>query len=395
LARTIRLEHPELQCVSVDLAAETVSLDHLVAEMLSPGEPQIAYRNSTRYVARLVRDGSEPDAPSPTIRADGCYWITGGLGALGLKVARYLVDQGARQLVLAGRSGRAALPALEELRARGAAVQVVPADVARTDDVTRLIATCQARGPLRGVVHAAGVLDDGILENQTAERFARVMAPKVRGAWELHVQTQALPLDFFVCFSSMASLLGSPGQGNYAAANAFLDALAHHRRARGLTGQSINWGPWADTGMAAKLYSRLQAHGESLIDPALGVRLFTRALARDAAQLGVMRVDWVRYAATYPASEFLELLLDPSAASRPGTGPRSAFIQRLRAAPVSRRQELLAEFVQSQVALVLGHPAYAIPRAQGFADLGMDSLAAIELRTRLEKALDCRCVSVS
>jgi acyl transferase domain-containing protein len=256
LARTVRLEHPEFQCVSVDLAPETEDLGHLAAELLSPGEPQVAYRNGTRYVARLLRDRGELGAPSPKIRGDGCYLITGGLGALGLKVARHLLDQGARQLVLAGRSGRDDDPAVEQLRASGAIVRVVKADVARSDHVARLIETCQTQGPLRGVVHAAGVLDDGILVKQTAERFARVMAPKIRGAWELHIQTQTLPLDFFVCFSSMASLVGSPGQGNYAAANAFLDALAHHRRARGLAGLSINWGPWADAGMAAKLHSR-------------------------------------------------------------------------------------------------------------------------------------------
>jgi acyl transferase domain-containing protein/acyl carrier protein len=390
LARTVRLEHPEFQCVSVDLAPETENLDQLVAEMLSPGESQIAYRNETRYVARLVRDHGKPELPSPRIREDGCYLVTGGLGALGLDVARYLVDQGARQLVLAGRSGRGGDSAVEELRASGVSVQLVQADVARTDDVARLITTCQALGPLRGIVHAAGVLDDGILENQTAVRFARVTAPKIRGAWALHVQTQSLPLDFFVCFSSMAALLGSPGQGNYAAANAFLDALAHHSRARGLPGLSINWGPWADVGMAANLHSRLQAHGEGMIDPALGVHMFTRALARGPAQIGVMRVDWTQYAATYPAPEFLEMLLDQSEASRPGAGPGPALIERLRAAPVDRRQELLEEFVQSQVAIVLGHPTHAVSRTRGFADLGMDSLASIELRTHLEQALDCR-----
>ena len=285
-------------------------------------------------------------------------------------------------MVLAGRSGRADASTLEELRAGGATVQVVKADVSRAENVTRLLAICQTLGPLRGIVHAAGVLDDGVLENQNAERFARVMAPKVGGAWELHVQTQSLPLDFFVCFSSVASLLGSPGQGNYAAANAFLDALAHHRRARGLPGLSINWGPWADAGMAANLHSRLQAHGESMIDPAVGVRLFTRALKNGAAQIGVMHVDWAKYAATYPAPEFLEMLQVNK------QGP--TLLQRLQDAPMDRRVELLETFVQSEAALVLGHERWTFSRTQGFADLGMDSLGSIELRTHLEQALECR-----
>jgi acyl carrier protein/short-subunit dehydrogenase len=382
LARTVRLEHPEFRCVTVDRDPETDDFDCLAAEVLSPGEPQVAYRNDTRYVARLARAGGEPAPAPPPIRGIGCYLITGGLGALGLTVARHLVDRGARHLVLAGRGGRDDDPAVEGLRAAGAAVQVVRADVARGDDVARLIATCQARGPLRGIVHAAGLLDDGILEKQTAERFSRVMAPKVRGAWELHLQTQTLPLDFFVCFSSLASLLGSPGQGNYAAANAFLDALAHHRRARGLAGLSINWGPWAGAGMAAGLHSRLQAHGEGLIDPEVGARLFSRALARGGAQIGVMRVDWARYAAAYPAPEFLEALV--------GSAPGSAFLQHLQEAPADRRAELLEEFVRSEAARVLGHAPETFPRGQGFAALGMDSLGSIELRTQLERALGCR-----
>jgi acyl transferase domain-containing protein/acyl carrier protein len=382
LARTVRLEYPELRCATVDLDPELADFDCLAAELLSPGEPQVAYRNTTRYVARLGRAGSEPGLPSPLIHSTGCYLITGGLGALGLQVARHLVEQGARQLVLAGRSGRADDPAVEELRTAGTSVQVVRADVARGEDVAQLIATCQARGPLRGIVHAAGILDDGILEKQTAERFARVMAPKVRGAWELHRQTQALPLDFFVCFSSLASLLGSPGQGNYAAANAFLDALAHFRRARGLAGLSLNWGPWAEAGMAARLHSRLQAHGERLLDPAVGVRLFTEARARGVAQLGVMHIDWAQYAAAYPAPEFLEPLV--------GSKSRSALRQRLQEAPADRRAELLEEFVSSEVARVLGLAPGTFPRTQGFAALGMDSLGSIELRTHLEQALECR-----
>jgi acyl transferase domain-containing protein/acyl carrier protein len=382
LARTVRLEHPELHCVTADLDSETDDLDCLAADLLSPGEPQVAYRSGTRYVARLVRDGGESRLPPPTIRESGCYLITGGLGALGLKVARHLADRGARHLVLAGRSGRDDDPAVEGLRASGAAVQVVRADVARGDDVARLITTCQACGPLRGIVHAAGVLDDGVLERQTAERFARVMAPKVRGAWELHVRTQALPLDFFVCFSSMASLLGSPGQGNYAAANAFLDALAHHRRACGLPGTSINWGPWADAGMAANLQSRLQAHGEGMLAPAVALRLFTHVLERGAAQVGAMRVDWDRYAVAYPAPEFLSVLR-----ATPAAPP---LRQRLRDAPPDRRVHLLEEFVRSAVGRVLGRPPAAVPRGEGFAGLGLDSLGAIELRTQLEGALECR-----
>src|SRR5262249_33651723 len=151
--------------------------------------------------------------------------------------------------------------------------------------------------------------------------------------------------------------------------NAFLDGLAHHRRARGLPGLSINWGPWAEAGMSARLHSRLQAHGEGMIEPAVAVRLLTRALERASAQVGVMRVDWDRYAEGYPAPEFLSAL-------RPSTtGP--TLRQRLQDVPADRCVELLEDFVLSAVARVLGHPRQSIPRGQGFADLGMDSLGSI------------------
>jgi myxalamid-type polyketide synthase MxaB len=210
------------------------------------------FLQTARHVGKVVLSFAPEES---AVRADGSYLITGGLGALGIRVARCLVDQGARHLVLAGRSGPSAeaWEAMEEMRAAGASVREVRADVASPADTARLIEACQAEAPLRGVVHAAGVLDDGVVDRQTAERFSRVLAPKVYGAWNLHHQTRELPLDFFVLFSSMASVLGSPGQSSYAVANAFLDALAHHRRARGLPGLSINWGPWSEAGMAALL----------------------------------------------------------------------------------------------------------------------------------------------
>jgi acyl carrier protein/NAD(P)-dependent dehydrogenase (short-subunit alcohol dehydrogenase family) len=315
-----------------------------------------------------------------------------------------LVEQGARHLVLAGRSPATAEAeaTVAQLQDAGVAVQVVQADVALAPDVTRLLGVCHKAAPLSGIVHAAGVLDDGVVAKQTAERLARVMAPKVHGAWNLHLQTRELPLDFFVCFSSMASLLGSPGQSNYAAANAFLDGLAHYRRFRGLPGLSINWGPWAETGMAAGLRSRLQSQGEGMIDPRIGVRLFTHAVARGMTQVAALRVDWSGYATRYPRADVATLISDLgntgdrrsiSGRSDPageGSAAASPTIQRLRRAPIDQRPHLVEEFVQSQVALVLGHPARAVSRTRGLAEMGLDSLASIELRTRLEQAFACR-----
>ena len=254
-------------------------------------------------------------------------------------------------------------------------------------------AVCQAAAPLRGIVHAAGVLDDGVVERQTAERLARVLAPKVRGAWHLHVQTAGLPLDFFVCFSSMASLLGSPGQSSYAAANAFLDGLAHHRRAAGLPGLSINWGPWADAGMAAGLRSRLESQGEGMIDPALGTRIFSALLGRTMPQVGVMRIDWARFRDMHPQAAVGSMLLglgQPAARARTSrsSAPETSVIASLRAAPIERRKSMVEDLVQSHVAQVLGHRAGTVPRTQGFLDMGLDSLTATELGRRLQRDLD-------
>jgi myxalamid-type polyketide synthase MxaB len=360
------------------------------------------YLQQARHIGKVVL--SFRAQPAPAIRAGGSYLITGGLGALGLKTAQQLVEQGARHIVLAGRSAPTAesAAAVARLQAAGAAVRVVQADVADAQDVTRLLGVCDREAPLRGIVHAAGVLDDGVVAKQTTERLARVMAPKARGAWNLHVQTEGLPLDFFVCFSSMASLLGSPGQSNYAAANAFLDALAHHRRSRRLPGLSINWGPWAEAGMAAGLRSRLQSRGEGMIDPRVGVGIFTHAVTQGMTQVAALRVDWPRYIATYPRADVAALLsivgrpgnpLMTPGRSTPATASSAAaatLIQRLRLAPIDRRPELVEEFVQSQVALVLGHPAGAVSRTRGLAEMGFDSLVSIELRTRLEQAFSCR-----
>jgi acyl transferase domain-containing protein/acyl carrier protein len=391
LARTARFEHPELQCVTVDLDSGAAHFNDLLPELLcTTGESQVAYRNGTRLVARLNRYEGDGVFASTPLSAAGCYLVTGGLGALGLQVARCLVSLGARQLVLTGRRPPADQAPLEELRSCGATIQVVQADVAQPDDVARLLASCRSLGPLRGIVHAAGVADDDLLVNQTADRLTRVLAPKVRGAWELHAQTQDVSLDFFVSFSSMSALLGSPGVGTYAAANAFLDALAHRRRARGLAGLSVNWGPWANAGIGSRLHARLQARGERMLDPASALRLFAWALGQPLPQFAVMNLDWQTYAATYPAPEFLSPLVADALPSRPAAAPATELLQRLRAAPAERRTGLLEEFVQSQVAVVLGHAARSVSRTQGLAEMGLDSLASIDLRARLEQAFDCR-----
>jgi myxalamid-type polyketide synthase MxaB len=354
-----------------------------------------AYRflQQARHVGKVVL--SFAPETEPAIRSDGSYLITGGLGGLGLKVAEHLVDQGARHLVLAGRSnpGSAALDAIERLRSTGASVQVVQADVANSGDVEHLIAMCRAQGTLRGIVHAAGVLDDGVLEKQTAERFSRVMAPKVQGAWNLHTHSRELPLDFFVCFSSMASLLGSAGQSNYSAANAFIDALVHHRRAHGLPALTINWGPWAEVGMAAQL--SLAGQGVEKFEIADGLHAFSDLLqpARrwGTAQVGVWRVNWPAFQRRLPPGDpppFLSALVRKSQEPGQKAIGSDEFLRRFHSTAAEDRAAVVETTVQGVLVGVLGLQAsHAIPATQPWADLGLDSLMTVDLKNRLEKML--------
>ena len=232
------------------------------------------------------------------IRQDGTYLITGGLGGLGLAVAEWLAERGARHLLLLGRRVPTAAVQLQldALAAQGVTVTVAQADVSDKQRLQAILDQIDAAYPLCGVIHGAGVLDDGALQQQNSARFAKVLAPKVQGAWNLHLLTQGMALDFFVLFSSAAALLGSRGQANYAAANAFLDALAHHRHAQGLPGLSIDWGAWAEVGMAAQLVrtqrTQLAAQGMRAIAPAQGVAALAHLLGQPTPQVGVIPVNW-------------------------------------------------------------------------------------------------------
>jgi len=350
------------------------------------------YMQQAKHTGKIVL--TQPQAHPVAIRADATYLITGGLGGLGLVTARWLVEQGAKHLILSGRSQpqAAAQPQLAALRELGADITVAQADVTDGEQIQALIANIDVRYPLRGVIHAAGLLDDGALVNQSWAQFSRVLAPKVEGAWHLHRLTKELPLDFFVLFSSAASLLGSAGQANHAAANAFLDSLAHYRHASGLPALSINWGGWSEVGQAANLMAQLSQKGLAAIAPRQGAAIFGQLLAEPYAQVGVLPINWSQAQQQRP---FLSRIQDASApASRQAQGSEEAdaqaFQRLLSAAGQAERGALLITHVQQQVALILGHENEdAIPRAQGFRELGMDSLTSMELRNRLRSTLAC------
>jgi len=382
------------------------SLQPLPRRAFPIGEAAAAFRHMAmaRHIGKVVLEAHGPRGPGEgPVRRDATYLVTGGLGALGLASARWLVDQGARHVVLAGRSApdADAVRSVGEMEAAGAEVRVVTADVSREEDVRRLLAgVAAAMPPLRGILHSAGVLDDGVLLQQDWARFARVMAPKVQGAWNLHVLSRGMPLDFFILYSSAASLLGSPGQGNYAAANAFLDGLAHHRRAQGLRATSINWGAWGDSGMAAAQGDRDQrrrvALGAGVIPPAEGVQALDHILRQDPPQVAVLPIDWPRFLGQFPSGgvpPLFSLLVGGSGKEARDGRPAGAPAQmrrRLEDAAPAERGELLLAHVREQVVRVLGlDPARPPSSRQGLTDIGMDSLMAVELRNRLEASLGC------
>jgi myxalamid-type polyketide synthase MxaB len=328
------------------------------------------------------------------IGPDKTYLITGGLGGLGLKVAAWLVAEGARSLVLLGRSHPSALAAEQIRHFESVGAQTVVAQVDVADD-EQMVALMEQIGrelpPLRGVVHAAGVLDDGMLPQQTWSRFEQVMRPKVAGAWVLHHLTEQQPLDFFVLFSSTASLLGGPALGSYAAANAFLDGLAHYRQERGLPALTINWGPWSEVGMAASLDTAIQQQrarrGMGQILPDQGLYLLGQLISQGIPQAVVMPIDWGKYLQQFPETpKFFSRLAaeiqapDPVA---PSTATTGNVLIKLATAPHAERQQIMIHQIRDRIGRLLGVTAQSLDQDRSLLELGVDSLTVLELRNRI------------
>ncbi|MTJ47022.1 type I polyketide synthase [Dolichospermum sp. UHCC 0259] len=337
---------------------------------------------------------------SALVQGDGSYLITGGFGGLGLLVARWLVEQGARYLILMGRSDipAAIAPQISEMEQAGATVITIQADVSNLLEATAVFShLTKTAPPLRGIIHAAGILDDGVLQQQTWQRFIQVMAPKVQGAWNLHTLTKNQPLDFFVLFSSSASLLGTAGQANYGAANAFLDALASYRRRQGLSGLSINWGPWAEVGMTAKLQlgDRLRQKGEDSIPPQQGLQILGKLLQQSPVQVGVMPMNWERFLERQQRlTPFFSELYDPLA-QRVGQLSAIEFRKHLETLPLEECKAALKTHVCTQAAKILGiGTPQQVPTDQRLVDLGLDSLMAIEFLSLVQSSMGTSLSSV-
>ncbi|WP_026411166.1 type I polyketide synthase [Actinomadura oligospora] len=401
LVRSAQAEHPG-RFALVDADGDT---DHAtVAGLLDPDEPQMAIRAGAPLVPRLARaranTAPETGAPEETgaLDRDGTVLIVGGTGVLGGLVAEHLVRSGrVRHLLLAGRRGPDASGAAElaeRLTGLGAEVEIAALDVADPDAVTALVDGVDPACPLTGVVHVAGVLDDAVLTSQTAESLARVWSAKATGAANLDAATEHLPLRMFVMFSSAAALLGSPGQANYAAANAFCDALAQRRRARGLAGSSVAWGLWADssamTGELAEAdLARMRRGGIGPLAAERALALFDAALRSGRPNVVAAELD-PRSIRADDVPVVLRGLADRPRRRAAADAVAGAADEIARLDP-ERRRDMLTGLVLERAAIVLGHASPdAVDPDVRFKDLGLDSLTAVELRNGLSTATGLR-----
>ena len=403
LGRVAAQEHPELWGGLIDLdpdAAPEANVSALLGQVWNPdGEDQAAFRDGVRHVARLTRRTPADGAGPLRLNADASYLITGGLGGLGLRVARWLVEQGARSLILVGRhpatdENQSVIQALET----SARISVLRADVADAAQVRSLLDEVQRTLPqLRGVIHAAGIFEDSTLARQEWAGFERVLAAKVSGAWNLHTQTRDLPLDFFVLFSSAAAVFGPAGLGNYSAANAFLGALAHLRRRQALPALCVDWGPWSNVGMAQAVGAeRERQWALAGLDPfpaQQGLAALSRLLAGGATQCAVVRVRWADYLqrfSTVPpllADQALEVRGTANRRSGPKAGVDPALLGRLLAAAPDDRSTLILTHLRPQFARILNLDEAAISTEGNLLEQGLDSLMVMELFNGLKQTL--------
>ncbi|MEW2031911.1 type I polyketide synthase [Streptomyces roseifaciens] len=397
LGRVAALEHPDLWGGLADLP-ETLE-PHVVARFAAlltgaGDEDQIVVRASGAYARRLEHAPARTGAPW---RPTGTVLVTGATGAVGAEVAKWLAAEGADHLLLTSRRGERAPGAAElvqELAATGTKVTLAACDVADRDSLAALLRTVPADQPLTAVMHLAGVLDDGVLDALTPDRFDAVLAPKADAARHLHELTADLDLSAFVLFSSLTATVGGAGQANYAAANAFLDGLAEFRRAHGLPATSVAWGPWGGAGMADSDHVRGagSALGIAALDPARALTALRRALEGDETTLTVADVDWTRFVPAFTSVRSSPLLADlpevrdlkPAVAEAPVPDD---FARKLAAMTAGERERALVDLVCGQAALVLGYAgAGAVEPTTAFRDLGFDSLTSVDLRNRISTA---------
>jgi NADPH:quinone reductase-like Zn-dependent oxidoreductase/1-acyl-sn-glycerol-3-phosphate acyltransferase/NADP-dependent 3-hydroxy acid dehydrogenase YdfG/acyl carrier protein len=395
----LTMHRPDIICTVLQELADSIDAGRfapLPVEAFAMADMEAAFRQMTlaRQIGKivLVNDGAKPALPQVQaidclLRGDGSYLITGGLGGFGLTVAEHLAEGRPGAIILMGRSAPnpQAAARIETIRQAGVPVEVMRGDVSDASDVARILADIAATlPPLRGVFHGAMVLDDQRLASIDAESMIGVMEPKATGAWHLHEATMGLPLDHFILFSSITSLLGNPLQANYAAANACLDALAHHRQAMGLCGLTINWGVLAGSGYVADrpdLQRFLDQQGYLSFTRRQAIEALDVAMTRSSPQVMAARIDWgqmASYSARSAASPRLAHLVPAASDAGGKAAVGSEILTALAAAPAEDRGTLIEAFLMRSLARILGMAADAVDAERSLDAFGLDSLLSVE-----------------
>ncbi len=342
--------------------------------------------NAFRYMQQAKHIGKVAlcfrRAESSLTRPEGSYMVTGGFGGLGPCIAEWLAQHGARHIILVGRNqpNASAMQIIDRLKKEGVTVSIAQLDIADRAAVKQLLTEY---AHVRGIIHAAGVIQDGLFLQQTSQSFENVMLPKVQGTWNLSELTSALPLDFFVCFSSIASLLGSSGQSNYAAANAFMDSISHYRISQGLPCLTINWGPWADVGMAAPLAERLQMQGYKMIPLEEGLDILANLIKnQQQGQIGVFPMDWTRYTERL---RYVNPVFEHMYVKKQPIQEEISWLDELGSVSPAERRTVLIEHLRAVIRKVIGVAVNTrIEESKSLFDLGLDSLMAVEIKNILE-----------
>jgi acyl transferase domain-containing protein/surfactin synthase thioesterase subunit/NADP-dependent 3-hydroxy acid dehydrogenase YdfG len=416
LARVAAIEHPELRCIRVDLGAEdwevadpTFQGDVLFNELdRNATEDQLAFRGKIRFVARVVQSPTGRFMAAEKakrelkrkIRRSATYLITGGFGGIGLEMARWMVlELGAKKLALLGRKPPDAhtQKTLDSLKTAGAKILILQGDIADPDDAARIFSEiAKTRAPLRGIIHSAGVLDDGLIRQQTWERYSKVAAPKIWGAWNLYHEANSQALDFFVLFSSLTSINGNMGQANYAAANVFMDTFALSLSKLGIPALSVSWGAWGEVGMAAKLGTverkRLVEAGIDSFSNRTAKDALARLMTGNAAHVAIARINWSQYIQTLPEGAnppFLSTVGADGFHSRTATKGRDAqallpFGRLENVSSAQERKDVLIDVLVNETKQLLRlPPETSVDFRRGLMEMGVDSILAIRFRNRL------------